>query len=220
MAATTNIIDLIVTNHLAPPLEEMGFARKRRVFRRYADNGDAVVVGVQTSSGSRKYLAKFYINIALVPVPWLRCVRESSDPAALQEPHDSEGGLSTRVTSSVNGRWFEDTWVADAIDAHERGRAAADATRHLVAQFIPLLDRAEFLHRLENRAALPGFCPEEAMRAVLYLDAQRFDEARRELDDLARYDPDPSFVTWARAQFPEGEPFRATAAGHGFGHAG
>lgn len=217
MAARKSIVDVIVTGHLAPALERQGFARSRLVFRRYADNGDAVVVGIQQSSGTRKERAVFYINICLVPVPWLKCVRESDDPADLHDPLDSEGVVSGRVRSAASGAWvptinqvgylpdavlISDSWESTMDDATDRGRIAAAATHEAVEAFLPLLDRAEFLRRLEEKADLPGICPRIAARTILYLEAGRFDDARREIDDIAHFQPESNFVSWARAHLP------------------
>lgn len=198
-----SIIDLIVTDHLAPALEDAGFRRSGRVLRRYNEGGDAVVVDVQKSSGSQKAEATFYINVVLAPVPWLKWIRSSDEPADLRDPDAGEGAVSARVRSALSGSWSNDTWVVRPEEVAERGRAAAQATQDLVAQFLPLLDRAELLRRLEDRSPLPGFCPENATRAILYLDAARFGDAQREIDDIAAYQPDSSFVKWARVRLPQ-----------------
>jgi hypothetical protein len=202
VAARKNTLDVIVIDHLAPALESQGFTRDRLTFRRYSDNGDAVLVGVQRSSSSRKEWASFYINICLVPLPWLKWLRQSDDPADLHNPRDSEGVVSGRARSAASGAWLPDNWESTIEEAPERGRVAAAATIEAVQAFLPLLDRAEFLRRLEEKADLPGVCPREATRAILYLDAARFDDARRDIDAIARLQPESAFVTWVRARLP------------------
>jgi Domain of unknown function (DUF4304) len=202
VAGAKGIIDIIVVDHLVPVLAAHGFVRKgrSRTFHTFADNGDAVVVNVQTSSGSRKELAKFYINLALVPLPWLQWMRESDDPADLRDPHDSEGAVTGRVRSIASGDWSQDAWVCTLDQVHKRGETAAEALGAVLPDFLALLDRGELLSRLETGAALPGFCPDVAMRAILYLDAGRWDDVRREVDDIAAYQPESTFVTWVRQQ--------------------
>ncbi|MEV4416520.1 DUF4304 domain-containing protein [Catellatospora sp. NPDC049609] len=195
VARTKSLIDGIVTDFLAPVLAEEGFTRAGRTFRRRADNGDVLVVGVQRSSGSTGTEAVFYINVALAPLPWMRWMRETADPSKLRDPRCNEGTVSSRVRSPRSG---DDAWIVRADDARESGQSAAAATRELVRRYLPLLDRSEFLHRLETEQELPGFCPDVAMRAILYLDAGRIEQARHEIDDICAYQPDSTFVVWAR----------------------
>ena len=58
MVGRKSIIELIVSGHLAPALEAAGFTRRGRVFWLFADNFDAVVVGIQMSTGSTRELPR------------------------------------------------------------------------------------------------------------------------------------------------------------------
>lgn len=203
MARPKNAIDVIVTSHLAPVLEPLGFTRHGRVFRYIADNGDAVVIGVQASSASRKEQAKFYINTSLVPRPWLEWIRKTNDLTGLQDPKDSEGAVEGRVRSSASGSWSNDTWICTLNEVEQRGPVAAEATANLAKRFLPLLDRTELLRCLETGEQLPGGGPVHAMRAILYLDAKRCNDARREIDDIASYQPESPFVTWVRQRLED-----------------
>ncbi|HZM75106.1 MAG TPA: hypothetical protein VFC19_05230 [Candidatus Limnocylindrales bacterium] len=142
--------------------------------------------------------AKFFINISLVPVPWLKWIRKSDDPADLHDPVDEEGAVTARVRHPENGFRTSDVWTATPDEVEARGRIAAQATSEAAAQFAALLEGHELLRRLETQAPLPGFCPDSAARAIFYLDAQHWQDARREIDDIAAYDPESVFVKWAR----------------------
>ncbi|HEX5598102.1 MAG TPA: DUF4304 domain-containing protein, partial [Micromonosporaceae bacterium] len=190
----------VVSDYLAPVLKETGFRRRGRVFRRFAENCDAVVVRVQTSSGTWPGEAEFYVNVALVPVPWLEWMRKPGNPADLVDPDDAEGVLSARVTRPNSGLFLNDSWLCKPDEVDECGPVVAAATKKLVSEYLPLLDRHEFLRRLETKSPLPGVCPERAVQTILYLDGQRWADARRVIDDIAAYQPDSPFVAWVHAR--------------------
>src|SRR5262245_38311098 len=89
-----------------PILDAHGFTKKGRTYRRRADNGDTAVVEFQASSGSFPAEYLFYINLAVVPVPWLEWFAHRLQWSSFVEASASHGLYEDRLR--VNG--FQDRW--------------------------------------------------------------------------------------------------------------
>ncbi|GAA2659461.1 DUF4304 domain-containing protein [Paractinoplanes durhamensis] len=190
------VIDQIVRNHLAPALQAEGFVRKGRTFRRVADNGDALLIEVQTASGSRRDEARFFLNIAVLSQPWLGWLSGDHGPVDTAKSVATDGTVQDRIRSDENPQWSADTFVADQDDVDRVGAAAAAAVRSSLPEYLPLLDRAKLLAILRDGAPVPGFCNRLAVRAVLAADAGDAETARADVAEVDRESDDTEFVDW------------------------
>ncbi|WP_433363108.1 DUF4304 domain-containing protein [Actinoplanes sp. CA-142083] len=191
MPSARAVIDQIVRGHLAPVLEAEGFVRKGRCFRKAAGNGDALLLEVQTTSGSR-----FFLNIAVLSQPWLAWLRGADGPVDAGKAIATEGAVHDRLRSPENPRWYEDAFAAGPEDADRVGAAALAAVRSALPDYLPLLDRAELLSLLRDEAPIPGSCNRLAVRAVLAADAGDAEPARRDAAEVDRYADDTEFIDW------------------------
>ncbi|MFF5289098.1 DUF4304 domain-containing protein [Paractinoplanes globisporus] len=197
MAGAT-VIDQIVRQYLAPALEASGFVRRgrSRTFRRVAESGDALLLEVQSSSGSRRDQARFYLNFALLSQPWLGWLRGSEGPVDTDKVIATEGAVNDRLRSSENQPWYEETFGAGPDDVDRIGAAAVAAFRSALPDYLPLLDRATLLARLRDETPMSGFCNRLAVRAVLAADLGDFETARRDAAEVDRYSDDTAFTDW------------------------
>jgi hypothetical protein len=181
----------LIDTQLKPLLAARGFTAQGGTFRHASAAGDVVVVETQLSSGSARERSEFFVNLALVPLPWLQYLRESRAPADLSGARAAEGLVSGRLDPPNRLQW-----IVTPADVPAVGAALAPALEQAVTAYLELLDRAAFLDLLERGAALPGRCPREAARAVLLLASGRTAEAAAALAAIARTDPDSPFVAW------------------------
>ncbi|MGC5020426.1 DUF4304 domain-containing protein [Micromonospora sp. DT47] len=211
--------DVLLRKHVDPVLRSRGFVRTSKVYRRYAPNGDAVVVEFQDSSSSTADEWIFYVNLALVPAPWLAWLQAPPGEARTGEPQAYDGVLSTRLSrpeagptiapelameSLLQGRIptgmsIDDPqrWTVDSLaSAHVAGAKVAELLTGAIDGFTDLLDRAVFKDRLRGGLPLPGSGPRNSALVALLVD----EGPSPELDDLfagfsGRAD---EFVDWAR----------------------
>ncbi|RKN43619.1 DUF4304 domain-containing protein [Micromonospora endolithica] len=117
-----------------------------QVFRRFSDEGDALVVEVQISDHSTTSEKVFYLNVALVLAPTWAWDRQRTGRPATALPRHVDGIWRRRLGSS--GLSGDDQWrVADDNTA---GEVSAQIRRHLdeiMPHLLPLLDRAVVLER-------------------------------------------------------------------------
>ncbi|MFI7435812.1 hypothetical protein [Micromonospora haikouensis] len=190
------------------------------VYRRVEDDGDALVVEFQRSSSSTRSAYLFYVNVAVVPYPWLLHMRSDSRATDAGLPEVTEGLVRTRL-AKPNSLWIlpreemlriltsgrvpagidsgdHSLWSIDSPQVViEKGATLRTLLAEKIAEFAPLLDRGVLKDRLRSGATLPGDCPRDAALAVLLAD----EGPSAELDGvLSRLDgPDfSSFVDWVR----------------------
>jgi len=191
-----SVIDQIVRDHLAPALQAEGFTRKGRTFRRAAGNGDVLLIEVQTSSGSRRDEAIFFLNIAVLSQPWLAWLSGAEGEVDTDKSLATEGSVTDRIRSPENPQWYEDRFSAGPEDVERVGAAAVAAVRSALPEYLALLDRSKLLALLRDGAPLPGTCNRLAVRAVLAADAGDADLARRDAAEVDRYADDTEFIDW------------------------
>ncbi|MBQ1073517.1 DUF4304 domain-containing protein [Micromonospora sp. C31] len=205
--------------YLDPVLAERRLAGTGRVYRRIEDDGDALIVEFQRSTSSTRNAYAFFVNVAVVPQPWLLWMRSDSTSADAEPPDVAEGLISTRL-AKPNSLWTlpreemlhilmsgrvpagidsgdHDRWWIDSPQAvAEKGSTLRNLLAEKIAEFTPLLDRDVLRERLRSGAPLPGSCPRDAALAVVLAD----EGPSAELDDvLSRLDdPQSSFVDWVR----------------------
>ena len=190
------IIDQIVRDHLAPALKAEGFTRKGRTFRKPAGNGDAVLIEVQLSDGSRRDEARFYLNISVLSQPWLAWLNTADGPVDTDEAEAGDGSVRDRIRSPENPEWYQDTFTAGRDDVATVGASAVDAVRSSLPDYLSLLDRSRLLTLLRDEAPIPGSCNRLAVRAVLAADAGEAETARRDAAEVDRYADDTEFIDW------------------------
>ena len=178
--------------YVRPCLDALGLAAQgANTFRLVSETGDAVVVEVQLASASTRTESRFYINLALVPLPWLEYMRETRSREGLSNPRPEEGLVSGRLEPPNRLQWIVTAEEVDAV-----GNAVVSGLRETVPSYLELFDREAFLAILRQGGPLPGRCPRRAALALLLLVTGRTAEARAALAELAAEDPDSPFVAW------------------------
>jgi hypothetical protein len=80
-------------------------------------------------------------------------------------------------------------------------------------EFLPLLDREEFLRRLADPDVTPP-CPTGAAKAALIVDRGMTDELEDILTAADRLNPNSPFSEWARMRALKAVPQSIAASGH------
>ncbi len=197
-ASRTPGVDLFFAGYASPILARAGFERHGRTYRRFAANGDAAVVNFQTSSGASQAAYAFHINLAVVPVPWrdwiLRGAARSSAP-----PTAAEGLLQERLWPP--GAWH-DAWTIDSVDiGRELGRQLAAVLPPRLHELVTLLDRREFLRRVQDDNGLRTMQSTVVTEIVLLIDEGVSPELEQLLEQMqASRGSGPHFAAWARAR--------------------
>jgi uncharacterized protein DUF4304 len=181
----------IADRHLRPYLTGQGFTGHGNAFRSHASNGDAMVVGLQMSSGTSKAESQFYVNLGLVPLPWLEYIRSSRNPADLAKPDPSEALVSGRLPPP--NRLY---WTADAQNVDQIGEAIVAGLADVLPRYLELLDRSRFRALLEQDADLPGMCPRDAALAMLLIVSGHAEPAEPELERIRQVDAESDFADW------------------------
>jgi hypothetical protein len=194
--------------YVDPLLAGLGFERVRRTYRFAADNGDRVVVDFQTAGATSKQRYEFYVNLEVVPLPWLDWLRSRLGEVA---PGPGTGLLERRLQPPD---WNFARWVIDTPDsAHVVGQLLTELLTPQIEELTSLLDRATFLRRLRGDGPpLDGVPTKLAAEVIMLVDQGMTDELARLLDQLdevekmkSRDEPveNPEevrskFATWAR----------------------
>jgi hypothetical protein len=214
-----NLSRTLFEEFLDPVLVEHHLVGTRRVYRRIEPDGDALVVEFQRSTSSTRNAYVFFVNLAVVPHPWLLRTRSDSTSVTDEPPDFPEGMIRTRLTKP-NSLWalpreemlriltsgrvpagidsgnHELWWIDSPQAVAEHGATLRGLLAEKIAEFAQLLDRDVLKDRLRSGAPLPGDCPRDAGLAVLLAD----EGADAELDDVLNrlHDPGGAFVDWVR----------------------
>lgn len=197
-------VALFYRQYATPILVDHGFAASGRTYRRVADNGDTAVVNFQSSSGSHPGAYLFYVNLAVVPVPWLDWITKGAADPETFRPTSEYGLFKARIRPA--GRWDE-TWMIDSPEAaHERGRELTAVLPARLDELVGLLDRDEFLRRVRHGPKLETAQSPRVMQIVLLVDRGLTDELEKLLHQMANGPGDaaPRFVEWARKRATSG----------------
>jgi hypothetical protein len=177
-----------------PILAAHRFTKKGRTYRRGTDNGDTAVVEFQASPGASPESYVFFINLAVVPVPWLRWLERRAPHPESVEVKASHGLYDDRLRADdALGRW-----VIDSVESgHARGRQLAELLPARLDEMASLLDRREFLRRLREGPKLPR--SDTAVEIILLLDDGPLEELEPLLVQMENgAGSGPRFAAWAR----------------------
>jgi hypothetical protein len=210
MSALTSLL----REHVTPLLSEFGFRREGRRYRLVAGNGDQAFVAFQRSRTDPGAADEFFVNLAVVPVPywdWLRHIRPGDALTDNLQAEEADGLWRDRLVAPPQFAagiepWQAERWLLDSVENLPAcGAALATALREqAVPQLTQLLDRREFLalSRDPARPLGPGVGPAEL---ILLVDEGPSPEleaeiARCEALDSADYPVAGDLARWARAR--------------------
>ena len=207
---------VLFNTYLAPVTREFEFVRDSRIYRRFNEHGDCVLVEIQPSTMARFGVASydFYVWLAVVPRPMLEYDVFRGRRVDFDKPNQMLG-ISERLRMSEPVGW-PDLWRIDSVDsAHRVGAVLVDTLRPWLAELERMLDRDYLVDRMTADVKYPFGFGRESMLAVLLAERgmggrlaallDQFDEWHRNRalgdDEPEDTPPTPSpFADWIRAR--------------------
>ncbi len=192
-APTRGAVNTFFKAHVSPALHRRGYSQQGRVYRLVSAMLDTVAVDFQVSAGTWRYEYRFYVNLALVPEPWLDYMRSAIPDLANQQAQASAGLITARLDPPHGFQWVLGTSVEAA---HEMGETIVAALRPRLDELEGWLDREALLARLRSGDPLPGWTySPDIVTVVLLVDGG----SSPELEDLllGLGGESQKFETWA-----------------------
>lgn len=132
----------LARDRVGPLLRSFDFKGSVPNWRLSSPNGDSAIVNLQRSAWNGPEAVAFYVNVAIVPVPWAEWLdHASSTPAATVHPRASAGVWQRRVVSSAPGGLKERWEISDAASADRCAAELLPALTGVVPELQRLLDR-------------------------------------------------------------------------------
>lgn len=169
-----------------------------------AGTGDMAIVQAQSSAWNSASTVSFYVNLAVVPVPWWTYLTDRDGDNASKTPKEYHGVWRDRLDGRAGGSWT----ITDAASAQRAGQHIATLlTTEGVPQLRQFLNRSALLGHLRAMEHNPIFRSEPL--AVLLADAgpnaeldEILDQIRADVDD-GNYPPVRArsarrLIDWAR----------------------
>jgi hypothetical protein len=198
---------MMLRDHIIPVLRSGGFKGRDPTWRLWSAQGDCVVVNLQKSSGTTKQEVRFYVNLAVVPVPWRefwRDVRPPARPDAM--PGEVDGMIRRRLDPPADdprfrsGMWWG--WcVSDEQSAQDCAQVLTGQLTMVVPELQGLLDREQLTTLLRS-----GYQPNHWVNPnpTLHIGFLAADDPGRHQDDL------DALLASLSAE-PSGSPFYETS---------
>jgi hypothetical protein len=103
--------NILFKQYIDPLLEEWGFVRHRRTYRLRSERDDHVIVDFQSATATTKQRYAFYVNLGVVPAPWLAWLNETLSANGQIQPDASTGLLERRLRPAST---FDSQWLTNA----------------------------------------------------------------------------------------------------------
>jgi hypothetical protein len=149
-------------DYVNPFFRAQGFVRAGRTYRRFAPNGDAVVVNFQGSVGSWDERYEYFINVGAHPRPWQERLADGNGGPIRGEPSGHRGMYHRRILGTC--------YVTDEAGLPAAWQRIEEPLANEVGFLVWLLDRDNFIAFVEG-GGRPVYPSHETALSILRTDS-------------------------------------------------